>query len=186
MTKGAVASSVCFLTAAALLSTAGWRGYAIVKPAVLWNSVQARSAESRLRFKHDGEGLLVYYLSSQLIYSAGGQQVRTEATSGFETRRFSKARAAAEKISAASSIRAYWNPSNPKEARFDLAYGDLLAPEIAGSALAGLLLLLTGLWLRNNWRHAPVCTRCKMTIKRYYRFCPHCKTELQNSPATAN
>src|SRR5688572_2995762 len=113
MNWGRLGSWLCFLGAFASITLAGWNSYRIVEPAVRWKRAEAVPEATRLGFKHDGEGMLVYHIQARLSYEAAGHRLTTEARSDFASDEFSDAKEYALKIGKSSSVPVYWNPSKP-------------------------------------------------------------------------
>jgi hypothetical protein len=180
MTRRRVAPLLCFAGAVLFLAAAALRTYEVLEPTIRWKAVDAKTNATSMRYRHDGDGRLVFYVHTRLVYGVAGEQITAEAGSDYSTYKFSEVRKAAQKVASASAIRAYWNPSDPKRVRFLLDYARLLRPDISLPALAAVLLGITGLRLR-NWKPDSKCVRCAMPIKAFYRFCPHCKTPLHTT-----
>ena len=85
MNLGRIGSWVCFVGAFASIALAGWNVYRIVEPAVRWKRAEAIPEATRLGFKHDGQGMLVYHIEARFSYEAAGQRLTTEARSDFAT-----------------------------------------------------------------------------------------------------
>jgi hypothetical protein len=183
MTKGRIAARVCYAVACVLLTAAVWNAYRILEPAIRWKHTTARSDLTELRWKHDGEGLLVYYVYARLSYEAAGKRVVADAASDFATHDFPTARERMGKLAQSPSIPIYWNPSHPNEVRFALAYDDLAGATVVFPAMAAFVVAWLGWWLQKNWLPPTACERCAMTVKRYYRFCPYCRTALHHENA---
>jgi hypothetical protein len=182
MSRGHAGGWTCFALAVLLLAVAVRNAYRIAEPAIRWQSVLATVETPSIRSKHDGEGLLVFQAYARLTYSAAGQAVVTDAPSSLATRDFARAREALKRLEKSSTVPVYWNPADPKQVKFAIAYGDLAGAEVAGAALAAILFALGGLWSRKYWLPPMLCVRCRMRVDRYFRFCPHCRTLLQEQP----
>ncbi|HYP06780.1 MAG TPA: zinc ribbon domain-containing protein [Bryobacteraceae bacterium] len=181
MSRGSIASSICFVAAVALLALAGWNGYQIMAPAVAWKSADATHSNTRVRFRRDGEGILVYQVVSQVTYNSGGQQLTADASSLLESRNYGDIAVLAKKLAASPTMRIYFDPADAKQPRFGVMYSRMMAGEVAGAAVAAVLLLAAGLWLRKKWLPPIACPRCTRPIQRDYRFCPFCRTEVQSA-----
>lgn len=176
------AAWLCFVAAVAFVVASGLSTYEVFQPAIRWNAVDASVDSTQVGYRHDGNGILVFYVAARLRYTAAGQQIATDASSDYSSYDFSEIQKLAKSLPSSSPVRAYWNPSNPNQARFLLDYGGMIRPDRAGAAVLAVLLVLGGMSLRNR---APdgKCARCGMPSKAFYRYCPHCKSPVQTITA---
>lgn len=184
MTRGRIAAILCIAAAIGCLASAFWTGFEIARPALSWERSEGVIEGARLRTRHDGQAVLVYYMEAKMAFRCGGQAFNEIVASDFHTYEFAAIRALLRQRPAGTKERIFCDPANSANPRFAIDHSRIYAGIPAALAAAGVLLLASGHWLWRNWLPPVSCARCRMPLKRYYKFCPHCRAPL--SPQIAS
>jgi hypothetical protein len=182
MTRGRVSGIACWIVAAVCLLSASFQAFTILRPVIFWRPTEATIEDGRVGITHDGEGFLLYFAETKMSFACGGQLQSAVVPSEFHTYKFAEISTFLRQRPRGTKTRVYCDRDNPRRPRYAIEYSRLILGTPGALLLSAVGLGVVGVWMSKKWLPPASCSRCRMPLKRYYRFCPHCRASLSIQP----
>jgi hypothetical protein len=168
------------LAAALLLIAAGYQGFDRYRDVLLWKRAEATVVDSEVAFRHDGEGLLRYFVRASLRYATPSGEQTVRADSSLDSPDYAAPRSRLDKYKAGKRVTVYYDPARPEKARF----GAELSRQYLGKAfhyfIGGLLAAVAALLVLTTKKAPRFCAGCRNAVKHHHRYCPFCGASLSS------